>query len=230
MTTLKNIEERFDILLGTVKELAEFDKLILDFCISHIESLNHNLKNGPFKIGNPSFLADKALLAISNVRQNNSLRTKYQSIFNSCVVLQVSYFTSAIQDIFYYAHNRLVITNRNTITADELKKRNDINFQNMASIIKTYKKYLDIDIATNSTVNTIALSQFCRHATVHSLSLADEKFIFNIKNLQPRDIKRNITLGEKIEFTTSELEYVKLAMQMFISDLVQNIGNRHGIS
>lgn len=142
-------------------------------------------------------------------------------------MLQVSYFTSAIEDIFYYVLNRLIISNKIGSTPEELKQRNDINFQNMSSTIKTYKKYLGFEIVRNSTVNTISLAQSSRHAIVHSLSIADQKFISQIHT--PRDIKRNITLNEKIQFTSSELEYVKLAMQNFISELCSKIQDLHQI-
>jgi len=229
MTTLKIIENRFESHLLTLDELIGFDRLLLNFCITHIETLNERLKSGPFEISNSSYLAENALSAIKNVRENNSLRVNYQSIFNSCLVLQVSYFTSIVSDIFNHSMNRLLVNNKKNITSEQLKKRNDINFQNMGSIIKTYNKYLNVSITKNSMVNTIAMSQLCRHVIVHSLSITDEKFISQLKELQPRDIKRNISLGEKIQFTITELRYVRFAMQQFISDLSKELNSIHGI-
>ena len=224
MTRLQEIEERFDLHLRTVEELISFDRIILDVCINHIDNLNERLKTGPFKITNPTYLAEGTLKAIKNVRNNDSLRPHYLSMFNSCLVLQVSYFTSAIDDIFKHTCYCLNFAqDRQDLDTEVLKSKNDINFQNMLSTIKTYKKYLDIDIEKTSICNTIILAQSSRHAIVHSLGRADKKFILQTTSATPRDIKHTFTLDEKIQFSSTELEFVKMAMQQFISDLCDNI-------
>lgn len=230
MTTLQEIEERFDQHLRTVDELISFDRLILDVCIHHIESLNEQLKGVPFKIINPAYLAENALKTIKNVRNNDSLRTNYLSMFNSCLVLQVSYFTSIIDDIFKHTCYCLnYAKDRQDLDPEILKSKNDINFQNMLSTIKAYKKYLDIDIEKTSIYNTIILAQSSRHAIVHSLGRADKKFLLQIKSALPRDIKVSFTLDEKIQFSSKELEFVKLAMQLFISSLCNKIKAKHKV-
>lgn len=229
MSSLHDIQNRFDLHIQTLDELIEFDRLILDLCITHIETLNTKLKSGPFHINNPGYLAEYALSAIRNVRENNSLRAKYQSVFNSCLVLQVAYFTSIIHDIFFYTVNRLITTNRLQYTQEELKKRNDINFQNMGSTIRTYKKYLLLEIVEDTVTNSIAVAQFCRHTIVHSLSIADQKFIENVYPLVPRDIKRNVALNEKIQFSTTELTFVKTAMKIFVTGLCERIYEQYNI-
>lgn len=164
------MEERLDQHLRTVDELISFDRLILDVCINHIDSLNERLKGGPFKITNPTYLAENTLKTIKNIRNNDSLRRNYFSMFNSCLVLQVSYFTSIIDDIFKHTCYCLNFSqNKQELDLEILKSKNDINFQNMNSIIRTYKNYLDIDIERNSICNTIVLAQSSRHAIVHSL-------------------------------------------------------------
>ena len=55
--------------------------------------------------------------------------------------------------------------------------------------MKTYKKYLDIEIKKDSICNTIILAQCSRHAIVHSSGFADQKFINQINPARPRDIK-----------------------------------------
>ena len=231
MSTLQNIENRFEEQLKTIDELINFDRIILDLCINNIHNLNERLKAGPFKITNPTYLAEGTLKTIMNVRRNDSLRTNYMSMFNSCLVLQVSYFTSNVNDIFKYTCYCLnYAQNRPDLEIDVLKSKNDINFQNMLSTIKTYKKYLDVDIEKNQICNTIILAQSARHAIVHSLGLADQKFIKQTDAARPRDIKHDFTHDEKIQFTSSELEFVKLAMQVFTTSLCDNIKNRHKIS
>jgi len=230
MTTFQEIEERFELHLRTVDELISFDRKILDVCINHIDSLNERLKGGPFKIINPTYLAEGTLKAIKNVRNNDSLRVHYLSMFNSCLVLQVSYFTSVIDDIFKHTCYCLNFAqNRQDLDTEVLKSKNDINFQNMLSTIKAYKKYLDIDIEKTSICNTIILAQSSRHAIVHSLGRADKKFIQQTIAATPRDIKHTFTLDEKIQFSSTELEFVKLAMQVFITNLCDKIKLKHKV-
>jgi hypothetical protein len=229
--TLQEIEAHFDKQLHTVDELITFDRFILDYCVQQIEILDDRLKNGVLKITNPYYLAENTLKAIKNVRQNNSLRTHYNSMFNSCLVLQVSYFTSTIEDIFDCACFWLYSNkHRDDLNPEELKKRNDIKYQNMGSIKKSFKNYLGIDIVNDSICNTIILAQLSRHAIVHSLALADDKFITNLANASPRDIKRDINRGEEILFSSTELDYVKLAMTQFISILCDKIRNQYRIN
>ena len=229
-STLKNIEDRFEHHLRSVDELVSFDKLILDTCIGHIDMLNEKLKRGPAQITNQAFLAENTLSAIKNVRQHNSLRHHYISMFNSCVVLQVSYFTSTIHDIFKHTAQCLQHTGqRNDLDEETLKSKNDINFQNMKSTIRTFKKYLDIEIAQTQVMNTVILAQCSRHALVHSLGKADAKFIQQINQARPRDIKQRIDLDEKLQFTEQELLYIKTAMKMFAANLCVTIKNRYQI-
>ena len=37
---------------------------------------------------------------VRDIRSNDSLRTHYQTMYNQCVVLLVSYFASAVQQVF----------------------------------------------------------------------------------------------------------------------------------
>ena len=99
----------------------------------------------------------------------------------------------------------------------------------MQSVIRTFKRYLDIDIVKDQITNTITMAQASRHALVHSLGLVDEKFIVLADQAKPRDIKQSFALNDKISFSASELEFVKLAMQHFISRLCEEIKNRFNV-
>lgn len=230
MTPFKEIEDRLELHLRTVDELISFDRIILDVCIDHINALNGRLKAGPFNITNPSYLAEGTLKVIQNVRDNNSLRKNYLSMFNSCLVLQVSYFTSTMDDIFkHIALSLFTYHQRTDLDPETLRQKNDINFQNMMSTVKTFKKYLDIDIDKSSICNTIILAQSSRHALVHSLGIADSKFISQITAAKPRDIKHTFIPGERIQYSSSELEYVKLAMLTFVTNLFAKVTKRYSI-
>lgn len=240
-TTLFEIEERFEGQLKSIDELANFDRFVLDLCISHIESLNERLKTGPPQITNQFYLAESTLKAIKCIRQNDSLRHQYQSIFNSCLVLQVSYFTSTLHDIFRHAFQTLAEKNVLPEIKEDLKlsfkeltefsfnltnnigelilKKKEISFQDMQSICKAFKNYFNIIIDKDQKCNTIILAQASRHAIVHALSKADEKFLRQISEAKPRDLKQEFTINEDIKYSASELEFVKLAMLIFVQEL-----------
>ncbi|HUM52887.1 MAG TPA: hypothetical protein PK431_13780 [Chitinophagales bacterium] len=249
--TLLEIEERFESQLNSVEELADFDRHVLDLCIIHIESLNERLKKGPQEVTNKSFLAENTLLAIKSIRQNDSLRIKYQSIFNSCLVLQVSYFTSTLHDIFRHAFQEIAEKNGLPEIKDDLKlsfkelnelsfnltssigelilKKKEISFQDMQSICKAFKNYFDIQIDKDQKCNTIILSQASRHAIVHALGKVDEKFLRQISDANPRDIKHEFNLNDEIKFSASELQFVKLAMLVFIQELREKFKTKYNI-
>jgi hypothetical protein len=240
-STLIEIEERFESQLKSIEELANFDRFVLDLCINHIESLNERLKNGPPQVTNNSYLAENTLMAIKSIRQNDSLRHQYQSIFNSCLVLQVSYFTSTLHDLFRQAFQTLAEKNLLPEIKDDIKlnfkelselsfnltnnigelilKKKEISFQDMQSICKAYKAYFNIVIDKDQKCNTIILAQASRHAIVHALGKADDKFLRQVSDANPRDIKQSFIPNEDIKFSASELEFVKLAMLVFVQEL-----------
>lgn len=247
--TLLEIEERFESQLKSIDELANFDRFVLDLCINHIETLNERLKNGPPQVTNQAYLAENTLKVIKSIRQNDSLRIQYQSIFNSCLVLQVSYFTSTLHDFFRQAFQTLAEKNLLPEIKDDLKlsfkeltdfsfnltnnigelilRKKEISFQDMQSICKAYKTYFDIIIDKDQKCNTIILAQASRHAIVHALSKADDKFLRQISEAAPRDIKHNFTCNEDIKFSASELEFVKLAMLVFIQELREKFQKKY---
>ena len=73
------------------------------------------------------------------------------------------------------------------------------------------------------------MAQASRHAIVHSLGMSDERFLKQIHDAEPRDIKHHFTKDQEITFSSSELEFVKLSMQEFISELCQKIKDKYGI-
>lgn len=93
----KQIIDNFKKNIASVESLANFDRVVLDFAISSIDSLQERLKE---KFANERLLATATLKQLKNIRENDSMRPQYKEIFNQCVVLLVSYFGSAVSDIF----------------------------------------------------------------------------------------------------------------------------------
>src|ERR1044071_6944873 len=85
--------------VAAVEELLDFDRFILDFAIEGMRSAAAKLRD-ELKAHNAAKVVENRLGALETVRRHDSLRPKYQTIFNQCVVLLVSYFGSTLPEIF----------------------------------------------------------------------------------------------------------------------------------
>ncbi len=243
-----SIRDNFYSNVKSVKELMNFDNIILDFCIQHIESLDERIKNNEeLKITNVIFFPENTLKQLKQIKKNNSFRNMYESIFNQSLVLLVSYFATAIKELFgsaiqYFAENNNdhfgSIKSNMKFSVQELSKynfnlsseignliigKNNISFQDMQSICREFKLYFGFDINKNSDVDNIILSQASRHSIVHALSIADKKFMNQIRNANKRTIKPNIKINDEIVFSTDEIEKVIESMNNFLMMLFENI-------
>lgn len=246
ISKLVEIENRFYKNSDSVKELMNFDRVILDFCISQIDCLNTNLKEVA-KINNPMLLVDRTLLALQGIREHDSMRNQYEPIFNQCLVLLVSHFTVALEDFFKSAIDVLISKNKfGVFEKDEsikislnelittnfdltnnfgelLLKKKEISFQDMQSTNRAFFQYLNYTIPTDSNLNNVIFAQASRHTIVHSSAIADDKFIHQIRNILPRDIKQGIRKNEKIKMTPDEIILIDNSMRNIISNCINII-------
>src|SRR5689334_22417413 len=98
MDQTKRIVESFEANVDDVRKLIHFDRDILAAAVTQLESLHTNLVKGGFT--NPALNAKNTLAMMTSVRDNDSLKGRYAVIYNQGVVLLVSYFGSAIEDLF----------------------------------------------------------------------------------------------------------------------------------
>lgn len=236
---MEKILRTFKANVERVYDLAEFDHIVLGMAISALDDLQTKLQE---HFENRTYLVTNTLNALRNVRQNNSLRPKYQHVFNQCVVLLVSYFSSAVGDVFRCAFCRsLEKPTSNTLQDEEMKlslreiielgsntaermsdmfvQKKDISFQDMQSIVRTFKHYWRIEIARDQKMNDIILGQAARHVIVHSAARIDAKMVAQVEKAQPRTLKENVRVDDSIEFSVDEIRCLGAAMVEFIADL-----------
>jgi hypothetical protein len=96
-----NINNQLTQSIDNVKELLHFDDIILQICISGLEQVEKNLRSS--KISNPNLLPGKTIATLKSIKVNGSLATKYEVMYNQCLVLLVSHFTAVIHDLFLHA-------------------------------------------------------------------------------------------------------------------------------
>jgi hypothetical protein len=237
----KEIIENFKLNVASVKKLANFDRVVLEYAIKSIESLQNRLKN---KFENERLLASTTLKQLNSIRSNDSMRKEYEEIFNQCIVLLVSYFGSAVSDVFRnYVTARITSSKKMKILQEELKftigelrdldfnlngqmgdiiaRKKDISFQDMGSISRNFKDYLGIVVDKDNNINNIILGQACRHVIVHAGAVADIKLLNQISGATPRDIKEEINVGDKIQFSLEEIEVLSGSMMDYITKLVE---------
>ena len=246
LSVTKPIIDSFKSHIDSVKSLMSFDNILLDFCIVQIEQLNERIKNNnEIKITNVYFLPETTLKELKLIKQHESFKIQYESIYNQCLVLLVSYFTSTVKDLFrdalqYYSDKKKeslkLINAELKFTFEELEsygfnlsksvgdiiiKKKNLAFQDMQSICREFQTYFSIKIEKNELVDNIILAQAARHAIVHSLSIADEKFMNQISQSQARTLKKNISMNDELKFSPNEIEVIMSDMREFLKRIEQ---------
>ena len=234
----------FDQNIEAVKRLMDFDRDAQDMVIKEIEKLHTALKEQQ-GISNDQLNGKRALDFLKNIRTNDSMRSRYELIFNQAVVLLVSYFGSALGDLFRLAvelgisgaDKRILSEELNVdveelisrgdqiqdILGDMLIQKKDISFQDMKSVGRAFNKYFGIEIEKNINVNNIIVGQACRHAIVHDGGRANSRVLRQIENTKPRTLKVNISENEKINFSTDEVIELANNMREYVVRLHEKI-------
>jgi hypothetical protein len=91
----------------------------------------------------------------------------------------------------------------------------------MQSIARSFEQYIEIDeIPHDKVVNNIILSQACRHCIVHDGSAVNKKAVEQLKSANPRDLKPNLKIDDKILFTEDEIKVIATSMMQYIDQLI----------
>jgi hypothetical protein len=104
-----------------------------------------------------------------------------------------------------------------------LIQANDISWQDMQSVHRAFRKYFEIDMLRDGQVNDIIAAQACRHAIVHAAGIVNERTIKQLANANPRTLKQHVNLGERVQFTTDEIERVAAAMDEYLIKLAGRV-------
>jgi hypothetical protein len=240
-------QSSFDANLQSVLDLVNFDHVILDTCLSHLNALSEKLEQH-HRLANPYLSARNTIQLITAIRDHDSLRTKYEAMFNQALVLQVSYFASAIHQLFraslahFLAHFTDTRIQREEIrfSVEELRtmdydlrdrianiiiSKKDYSFQDMQSINRAFEECYKFTPNRDANVDNIILAQACRHVIVHAGSIADERMVRQLSNATRRTVKATIIAGKHIQFTPAEIELVGASMRNYVADAVAFVNN-----
>jgi hypothetical protein len=230
---------------AAVQKLVNFDRDILDFVVDSLREHVAGMKAGG--VSNPNQTGEKLLRVLEPIRKNDALRSRYETVFNQALVLLVSYFASAVHTLFREAIREQVAGGgRDTMLAKErlsftvaelcepgfelpdaipnaLIQANDISWQDMQSIHRAFRKYFEIDMLRDGQVNDIIAVQACRHAIVHAAGIVNERTIKQLANANPRTLKQHVKLGERVQFSTDEIERAATAMEEYLIKLAGRV-------
>jgi len=240
---LKEIRQAFEENVSAVYKLTEFDEIIQTFCITALQRVDKFLEKRDLS-NHPSCSVKRELQQIEKIRAHESLRPHYQVMLNQCVVLLVSYFSSAIEDLFREAlNNKIKNKDLKKLEKEEIKvtvgqlvsdsdvvdlflSKKNISFQDMQSIAKAFNDYLEFEPAKSKDVNNIILAQACRHALVHSGGIVKDKIIKQVSNATPREVKQNLALNQRLLFTTDEIRTIGTSMTNCLDNLIKGVSKK----
>lgn len=249
---LNSVKETFKGNVQSVHKLMNFDRDVQDILIEHIADLSHRLKTQQ-RITNELLNGERQLKMLRQIRENDSLRPRYEVIFNQAVVLAVSYFGSAIHDLLrlciadaikHKQHKRLLNEEFKVSIADLISNsasleeaigdlfitRKDISFQDMQSIGRAFSDYLEITVEKDVTVNDIICGQACRHAIVHDGARVNTRVMRQISAANPRKLKQRLNEGDALKFSPEEVDLLCESMNKYIENLCKKLEERQRTS
>lgn len=172
-------------------------------------------------------------------------KERYSQIFNQAVVLLVSYFGSALGDIFRMAAARALTNADERVVDVEIKVRigemislaespeqqigdliilkDDISFQDMQSTHRAFRKYFDAHLETDNVVRNIIAAQACRNAIVHDGAKVNQRTVNQIRNANPRTLKPILSIGEEIRFSIDEIDVLSGDMMSYVARLAKKL-------
>ena len=225
---MQTILDNFSKHVDDVNRLITFDEHVMAYAISAVETLHLQLKENYSQ--KEQINGARELQMLRNIRENKSLKPRYSLILNQAIVLLVSYFGSAVEDIFSEA---VIKTLRNNSSSKLIKEdlklnvaelleltenpndssiaalfidKKDLSFQDMQAISRAFKDYIGVEIAKNKIVHNIILAQACRHVIVHAGGEITNRLIRQVIGAKPRDIKEEIKEGQTVQFSHQEVQ------------------------
>ena len=229
-----------------VERLIDFDRDVVSLMIMSLEGLK---KDVPSQLHSFTSRIDRTVQVMTDIRNNKSLKSKYDTVCNQAVVLLVSHFASTVGDIFRTAvsaalerdGNEALFVEELKLTFREIKDKNwnlkdsagdlliakkDLTFQDMQSTFRAFESYIGILIVKDERANNIILGQSARHVIVHTGARITERMMKQVVKATPRTLKQDLKRDAELVFAKEEVLELKAAMVAFVEDLVIKLQSR----
>lgn len=244
---LTKILDFFEEQLDKVLNIIEFDREYLQITIDQLEEHKDALIK--FGIENKRYHPDSPINLLKTLIRSGPSQSKYQPVYNQCLVLQISHFASAISAIFneslsHYLEKPALISAKaknlefrfklgelieleydlSTEIGQIIARKSDISFQDMKSLAKAFDTFFSVKIEKNVNVDNIIAAQALRHVIVHNGEVVDERCLRQLQSASRRTFYREIETGSKIAIHRKHIEAVKKSMLSYASNLIDLIG------
>ncbi len=239
---MRDILKTFNQHVADVDRLMAFDREVMQVAISTVEDLHKRLVTQQ-RIENEQLNGTRVLQMLKGIRDHETLKPRFSLILNQAIVLLVSYFGSAVEDIFCFAISASLQANSSSrLKKEELKltvaelletvansdgavaslfiEKKDLSFQDMQAIQRAFRDYIGVEMDKDATVNNIILAQACRHIIVHAGGEITTRLIRQVSGAVPRNIKTDMIEGGVVQFSQEEIRAVAESMKQYLSTLV----------
>lgn len=246
LEVLNTLRRNFDDNIQKIDKLCQFDDIVQDFAIRAVTRAKKAL--GHFDMRNPQYSVDNTLDQLKLIREHQSLAPHYEIMLNQCVVLLVSYFCSAVEEVFREclkhriktatlgdAGTRKVEVPMSMLCEEDfdiierapdiLLEKSNISFQDMGSIARTFREFFKYEPPWDLDVNSIIAAQACRHSIVHNGAKLTQKNAKQLSQAKPRGIQEQVNEGEGIQFTESDIKTISLSMTKYIDCLIAGLSS-----
>src|SRR5688572_10460904 len=173
--TFPSTVAQFEKNVQAALQLADLDRGLIEHAIKVIQARDERLKKAG--ITNPRMLSGDIIQNLLTIRQNDSLRSGFQALVDQTVVLLVSYFSSAVGQLFRLGVRSALVGSPSkhlqelslklTVVevaklgsdleelADLVARTHGISFQDTKSIQRTFKDFFDLDVPRDEVTNDV---------------------------------------------------------------------------
>lgn len=236
----------FEYNVQRVMDLANFDKEYQRVALEYLHSMKKKIPEDVRHQSERNRI-DALIFSFENMSKDQSLKEKYGTMYNQCLVLLVSHFGETLSEIYKgniaqsikFRLAKKSNENDFRVTFDELLgvdfnddrdvgrfivEKQAESFQDMQAICRLYSGDFGCKYEEDAIRDNIIFSQATRHIIVHAGAKVSSKFLRQIRNCNKRTLMTGtLEEGKVVEFTSSDLETVSSAMNSFISNSIAQI-------
>jgi hypothetical protein len=227
-----------------VYELMDFDEKIVAFLREALAGLVRRQTDATKPIP-PAWSASPLLKLVESIRQNNSLEPYYSQMFNQCLVLLVSHFSSAIRELYMgavaegirertmlpgLAEEQLSVRIADITEPDAdlsrelahlLASKKGTSFQDMQSVARAFNDHLGYQPVKDADTDNIIIAHACRHAIVHDGAQVNSRTIRQIRNTNNATLSVRVHEGERLQFRPTDVQAVGSSMLAYLGRAVE---------
>ena len=242
MKNLGNIEADFEQQLDQIRGISDVHEETQEFVLGFVDGFKNSLL---VSLNDPSKKEfDKMRTQIERIKDHKKIKEKYNIIYSQSLVLLVSAFESAMNEVFKFIINEkssLIswpvdkkkiqidvseLGDETTTPGDLVLKafKENVNFQNPDSTLRFCSEYLKLGIPF-SELSQLKFFFMLRHVVAHNGSKVDTQLIGSAKNAD-RSIPRKGSLVEVRDHDYLEADrLVRSFFSSIVSAVKQKIDN-----